>query len=306
MALGNKMDTGERVRSFEQNLITVGGIVYACTQATRPEEVGSFEMVRLQQYSMEKNEWTDCNLPSKVGVPTFLIECNNTLYACSRNAVERYHQEQNSWEVISISRLSPCQFAVSDENRIVLYTLEDGISQEMNMDRPTMVTTRQVMSPNRFVTEVVGACKLPNHEVFLSLRTISGINRKIFNVKTNMWRDAHIYHHPSRAPMQPRSGDHYPPCFDFSELWQCLCDRTNNILYFLSTKSGMVSLPNDKSSSPASPSKLDGVLPFYRVDLNKSAKTWTRLASLPEYLGCSSLQMCICDGQSSMGSASVL
>jgi len=81
---------------------------------------------------------------TQVDVPTFVMECNNTLYACSRNAVERYHADIDSWEVVSVSHLSPCQFAVSDDNKIFLYAMEEGISQELSMDRPTMVNTRQV------------------------------------------------------------------------------------------------------------------------------------------------------------------
>ncbi len=311
-------------RVTQQNLVSVAGMVYACTQATRPEEVGNFELIRLQQFDLSQNLWKECALPKKVSVPTFLIECNNVLYACSRNAIERYHPENNSWEVVSVSRLSPCQFAVSDDNHIFLYTLEEGICQEMAMDRPSMVTTRQVMSPNRFVTEVVSATKLPNHEIFLSLRTQSGISRKIVNVKSNLWRDAGIL--PGSSSMQYRSGQNFPLWLDPAEPWQTMCDRNHNSLFILATKSGL----NHIAAPPSSTSFVhrrgssgtgcqssnqsdaaipvrdlpDAVLPFFLLDIAK--KSWTRLAAMPEFMGREPIKSCISDGQCSMGSASVL
>ena len=223
-------------------LVTVAGLVYACTQATRLEEVGNFQLIRMQQYSLNENIWKECSLPVKVSIPTFLIECNAELYACSRNAVERYVPDKNTWEVVSISRLSPCQFAVSDENRILLFSLEEGICQEMCMDRPNLIATRQVMSPNRFISEVISATKLPNHDVFLSLRTLSGISRKIFNVKSNLWRDAGIFH--GTSCIQPRPGQHFPHWMNPSEPWITLGDRNSNTLYILATKSGMCDIPS--------------------------------------------------------------
>lgn len=293
----NDMETDEKGRACHETLVAIGGVIFACTQATRPEEVGRFEIIRLRRFSLEENKWKPCKLPSKVGVPTFLMGCNESLYAFSRNAIEKYRMDRDLWDVVSISRLSPCQFAVSDDNRVLLYTLEDGISQEMNMDCPTMVNTRQVMSPNRFVTEVIRATKLPNHEVMLLVRTISGISKKIFNVKTNLWRDGNIYH--GHNPVQPKPGQHYPLCLDLLDPWHIMCDRNENMLYVLSTKSGITDLPTRSSES-----KNDGVLPFYKYNLVD--KTWTRLACLPESMAASNIQLCLSDGQSSMSSASVL
>lgn len=299
----------------KHSLVTVSGLVYLYTHSSRPGIEGNhFELVQIQSFCLETNSWRDCSLPSKVEHPTFLMECNNALYSCSRNAVERYHQEMDSWEVVSVSRLSVCQFAVSDENKIYLYTMEDGICQEISMDRPSLVNTRQVMSPNRFVTEVLGATKLPNHEVLLSQRTMSGITRKILSVKSNLWRDGNIFY--GHSPMQARPGQHYPVCFDTSEPWEVLCDRNKSVLYVLSTKSGLANVPQTRrdavgqkviSSVAASVGKrkTDAVLPFYKVDMTD--KSWTRLASLPEFMTTrGELQMCISDGQSSMGNAGIM
>lgn len=300
----------------KHSLLVVSGLVYLCTHSLRHDGVEGdhFDLVQIQSFCLETNSWKECSLPSKLDHPTFAMECNNTLYTCSRNAVERYHPDMDSWEVASVSRLSVCQFAVSDENKIFLYAMEDGICQEISMDRPSLVNTRQVMSPNRFVTETVGATKLPNHEVLLSQRTMSGISRKIFSVKSNLWRDGNIYY--GHSPMQPRPGQHYPVCFDTSEPWEILCDRNDQVLYVLSTKSGLTNVPQIRremsgqkvstpAAIPATKRKTDAVLPFYRVDM--ADKSWTRLSSLPEFMASSvSLQMCISDGQSSMGNANII
>jgi len=85
------------------------------------------------------------------------------------------------------------------------------------------------MSPNRFVVEVLGATKLPNHEVLLSMRMMSGISRKIFNVKSNLWRDGSIYY--GHSPVQARPGQHYPVCMDTSDMWEILCDRNEQVQF---------------------------------------------------------------------------
>ena len=90
------------------------------------------------------------------------------------------------------------------------------------------------MTPTRFATDIQSVCKLPLHEVLLSLRTISGVSRKIFNIKTCMWRDATLGYGAGVGAAKP--GVHLPQCMDPSDHWEIVCDRVENVLYILATR----------------------------------------------------------------------
>ena len=138
--------------------------------------------------------------------------------------------------------------------------------------------------------------KLPNSEVFLQLRTITGISRKVFNIRTNLWRDCSISH--GLAPLQPHAGVHYPLCVDPSDPWGVVCDKSLNALYVLALKSGMADIPARKHDPCVC---VDGRLPFYRLDM--ASREWKRLANLPECLASQDVQMCVVDGDDSMATS---
>ena len=69
-----------------------------------------------------------------------LMECNSTLYACSRSDLHKYDLDLNTWHTCCKVNLDPSQLIVSDENSIYFYNLEEGIVQIMRLDRDFQVT----------------------------------------------------------------------------------------------------------------------------------------------------------------------
>ncbi len=262
-------------------------------------QVGHFQVKSLHRYELCQNAWHDCCLPNYVDYTT-LIECSNHLYACSREAIEEYVPETNIWEMVSSAKMGPYQFAVSDENCLYFYNLVEGLSMVMRVDRHFEVKRQEIHTPTRYVADVLGVTKLPHHEVLISLRNLTGMSRKIFNMKTNMWKDFNLYH--GLAHIQPKAGVQYPQCLDIADLWKMLCDRNCNTIYVLGTKSGMSDIPGNGKQNRNEIRGLDGVLPFYQVNLE--GQVWKRLAVLPESLNVTSIKLCISDGLSSMATCS--
>ena len=117
---------------------------------------------------------------------------------------------------------------------------------------------------------------------------------QVFNVKTNLWKEANLFYGSSRN-LNRRPGINYPQCLNHTDQWQIVCDRVEGpagCLYILSPASGFDSVPHDRGDQMDSRTK-DGILPFYKFDL--SGRTWTRLAGLPETLSNSDVKLCICD-----------
>ena len=148
----------------------------------------------------------------------------------------------------------------------------------------------------RYSPEVLNVAKLPNQEVFISMRTLTGVSRKVFNVKSNLWRDANLYH--SSAPIQPKPGQHYPSSLNLGDAWKVLCNRSTHALYVLGTRSGFADVPPKPRGREPVPTQMDAALPFFRFEFH--GRTWHRVASLPENMSTAQLSLTISDGHSSM------
>lgn len=288
-------------------LLSISQVVYACVVAKNPEQVGHSIMRAMYKYDLCNNEWQTCSLPSGSVHQCFLLECNFVLYACSRDGIQSYDSKHDTWQIVHSLELGPCQFAVSDSDteELHFFNLESGVLQSVSVNsrtKPTMQT--QVLTPSRFPAEIHDVTKLCAHDVLLTMRTVTGLSRKIFNVRSHTWRDTNLSYGSTSG--YPRGGVNHPLCIDNNDHWAVVCDRGANALYVLGMKSGLSDIPTRRrmkqrevpTQGKMAESALDARLPFYKVDL--ILHTWSRLASVPEALAANSLQLCINDGRSSM------
>ena len=125
-------------------LLAANGLVYACVMARHPEEAGRCTMKALQKYDLSTNEWKYCSLPQGTNQSLF-IECQDRLYAFSRDGVELYSVDQNLWQKVLDVKLTPCQFAMSDDHYVHLYNLENGIAQTITVGTDHQMQRTQVM-----------------------------------------------------------------------------------------------------------------------------------------------------------------
>ena len=317
-ALQAPFQTGEPVASgsdeaaqeeeYFYGLLSVGGYIFVRCLSRSREQVGNFALRRIQMYSITTNTWTECSLPEVVQF-AILIECNGVLYSCSRKGIAAYSPERDQWSTMQTMTLNPCQFAVSDQKRIYLFNLEDGGIEIIHTDKQFQSTKNQMMWLSRF--DVLSLAKLNNHDVFLSLRTSTGVLRKIVNVRTNHWQDANKRMCHGVSPINPKQGVSYPHCLNLEDPWEITFDRNKNEMFVLAKWSAIsdcpVSQPSKAGTAPKRHS--DAVLPFFKID---ASKAWRRQASLSEVFvgqGAGALttrqavQLCISDGQTSMATS---
>lgn len=286
-------------------ILAVAGKVFVRVNSRAQEEVGNYVLRRLKMYSIATNTWKECKLPENTQY-VLLIECDGILFNCSRKGIESYDPEKNEW-ILNISvALNPCQFAVSDQKRIYLYNLENGGIEIVHTDKNFVVTKNQIMWFGRF--DILSLSKLDSHDVFLSLRTSSGISREIVNVRTNHWQDVNKRIYPGMSAVQPKPGVSYPHCLNQDDPWEMVYDRKNGETYVLAKWSSITDCPTAKITPKKQPPRThsDAVLPFFKID---ETRTWRRQASLSESLlslggnggpGGQILQLCISDGHTSM------
>lgn len=265
-------------------LLAVAGDVYTALESSHAEEVGHLVLLSLERYDIDVNEWFLCALPNQLEPPVTLIGCAGQLYACARCGVERYDSASDTWQCVASYKATPYQFAVSDSAAIHLYNLEDGTLQKIRVDNASL-TQHQIMTPNRFTTDVNSVTKLPYHEVLLSLRTVGGMSRKILNIKSNLWRDANLSHGLGKT----RQCQGFSSCVDTNANWKTVCDRNCSTIYMVATQSSLAGIPLGGATGTVS----HDALPFLKVDLFN--REWHRLASIPGIMAVGGLHLCIND-----------
>ena len=268
-------------------LLAVAGDVYVAVESSPAEEVGHLVLLSLERYDIDANEWGACALPDRLEPPVTLIGCAGRLYACARCGVERYDSACDTWRRVVSYKATPYQFAVSDGAAIHLYNLEDGTLQTVDVDTASL-TMRQIMTPNRFTTDVTGVTKLSGHEVLLSLRTVGGVSRKILDIKSNLWRDANLCHDFGN----PRQCQGHKTSVDTAN-WKIVCDRNSTTLFLLATQVSLAGIPPGGVNGDLLPGASHDSLSFLKVDL--ISRQWRRLASLPDTMAVGGLHMCISD-----------
>ena len=246
----------------------------------------NFDLRMLLAYNLNSNSWKRCSLPTQASnnMNVALIGCRGTLYACCRKGIEKYTPADDSWQIATTCQIRPCHLMVSDDRVLHFYNLRDGWVQKVRVDyhdNELDITQQQNLPPNRFFAGFTSVVKLRGEEVLVSLRTLTGIHRKLFSIRTNTWKDVHLWKGKDRMKQQPRF-------LDFSESLPMMCDRLTDDLYLLGSQSGFSDL-----SEGVDLTKLDAALPFFRYNMEK--KTWTRLASLPEFMSAGSLETCCSD-----------
>ena len=279
---------------LQYNILVVNGYVYALGQVRRSVEAANFQVECLQKYNITTNTWCTCAVPTHEKYVPTLIEADRKLLAVFRDVVMEYNPDEDAWDTLAEYNIGPFDLVVSNNNNTLdLYNLGEGLCHQVALNtRRQRRSKNQILTPSLFLTDLLDVTKLNHYEILLSMRTSSGMTRKIFNARSEMWSDADLYQGPYSREPKPRTN--FPQALCLNDLWVCLCDRPYSMLYVLGTRTGLADGGSRRATGPPSgPS--DGILPFYSFDLEMH--TWKRLVGFPEKLLSPYMKVCIDDGQ---------